>query len=68
MNAILTPNGEYTATSFTGTNGTWKLTESQSNGKALATLDTFSNGKGEYVTKRRLEIYEWAEAGAIKAA
>jgi len=62
MNSILTPQGEYLKTTFTGSNGDWMLVESESAGsKATSCKDTFTNGKGLYITKTRLEIYRWAE-------
>lgn len=66
MNQILTANGEYKSTSFAGPQATWRLIGSESDGgKPLTTLDTFTDGKGNYITKRRLDIYNWAEAGDI---
>jgi hypothetical protein len=68
MNSIIKSNGEYLSTTFSGPAATWKLMESESAGpasKAMQTLDTFTDGKGNYITKRRLEIFKWAESGDI---
>jgi len=74
-NIISHQDGSYLSTTFTGSNGGWKLIESESTGdsayskypldwrltQVAKTLDTFTNGKGLYITKTRLEIYKWAE-------
>lgn len=58
---LISPQGEYIHTSFTGSNGTWKLigTESPSdNSKPMDVLDTFSNGKGKLNTITRRKVVE----------
>lgn len=80
MNKIISSvDGTYLADKFTGAKGEWKLIGSESTGDSEysripkhwtmtsvgSTLDTFTNGKGNYITKKRSEIYAWAEAGDI---
>lgn len=56
---LITPQGEYIQTTFTGSNGTWRLIGSESsaeNSKPMDTVDTFTNGKGQYNTLARRKV------------
>jgi len=79
-NQIIDQSGSYTATQFTGSNGTWILVGSQSSGDSEysrkpinwkqtsvgGTVDEFKNkATGEYMSTTRLKVYQAAEAGSI---
>lgn len=67
-NQLITPQGEYLHTQFTGSNGTWRLIGSETNPaspKAMDTIDTFTNGAGQYTTTTRRKVAELYEAKKI---
>lgn len=70
-NSMIDERGAYKTMQFEsekkGVKTIWRLTESQSNGDLMDTLDTFTNGKGTYKTYARREIDEQIELGNIKA-
>lgn len=69
---LITNQGEYIHTTFTGSNGTWRLIGSESVGESVYgdarkpwqqtslgdTLDTFTNGNGQYNTIARRKVAE----------
>lgn len=65
MGKILSKDYSYNYTSFKGTSDTWKLHGVQDNGALKNTLDTFTNGKGEFRTYERHQVMEQDNLGHI---
>ena len=67
MNSIIKSNGEYITNYFKGKNGQWELSKTESIMKdPMTCLDTFVNrATGAIQTKKREDIYEYAEKGII---
>jgi len=59
-------NKSYNYNSFEGKSGIWKLIGVEAGSTMENTLDTFSNGKGDYKTFKREYVIEQADLGNIK--
>lgn len=66
MAQLFDKDGSYNYTKFTGASGVWSIHGTETNGEYKNTLDTFYNGKGEFRTFERNQVWEQARLGNIK--
>lgn len=69
-NSLIDGFGSYKQMSFVRNSVTWRLISSEENPESdliLKTLDTFTDGKGNYKTFTRGKIDEMVEQGLITA-
>ena len=69
-NNLIDEMGAYKTMNFKSkkTDSIWRLTSSESIGRVMDTLDTFTNGQGDFITYKRSEVDKQVELGNITAA